>query len=54
MAPTHTAAATAEGEVMAAIDEDSGDKRFVVADVSRDNAWVAVPLSDAASLEEWN
>jgi hypothetical protein len=54
MSPTHTTAATTEGEVMAAIDEESGEKQFVVADVTRDNAWVAAPLSDAASLEEWN
>lgn len=53
MAPTHTAAAEKDGEVMGAIDEAASGERFVVADVSRDDAWVATPLSNAATLEEW-
>lgn len=53
MSSAHTATAGIDGEVMGAIDEEASDKRFVVADVSRDDAWVATPLSDAATLEEW-
>lgn len=53
MAPTHTATAASEGEVMAAIDEEADGKRFVVADVSCDNAWITAPLSASLSLEEW-
>lgn len=52
MAPTHTAAAEADGEVMAAIDEESDGERYVVADVSRDDAWISTPLADAVVLEE--
>lgn len=53
MAPIHTAAAEMDGEVMGAIDEAPSGERFVVADVSLDDAWVATPLSDAATLENW-
>jgi hypothetical protein len=36
------------GEVMAAVSEG----RLVLADISRDDAWLSVPLSRAAVLEE--
>ncbi|WP_254542963.1 DUF7556 family protein [Halomarina pelagica] len=36
-----------ECEVMAAID----DQRLVIADLCRDGAWLALPLSQALSLE---
>lgn len=53
MAPAHTAAAEMDGEIMGAIDEAAGGERFVVADVSRDDAWISAPLSDATVLEQW-
>ena len=53
MAPTHTAATEADGTVMGAIDEEPDGQQFVVADISRDDAWLTAPLSDAATLEEW-
>lgn len=39
-----------DGEVMAAVD---GDEAFVIADVTRDEAYLSVPLEDAASLPDW-
>lgn len=53
MGPSHTAATETDGEVMAAIDEEPAGQRFLVADVSRDDAWVAIALSDAAALDSW-
>jgi hypothetical protein len=53
MAPTHTAAAETDGEVMGAIDDESDGDRYVVADISRDDAWVSTLLLDAVVLEEW-
>lgn len=53
MAPTYTAVAETDGEVMAAIDDESDGDRYVVADISQDDAWVSTPLSDAVVLEEW-
>jgi hypothetical protein len=50
-----TVAATAQetdAEVMGAVEQ--GDvERFVVADVSRDDAYLTTPLSEAASLPAW-
>ncbi|GAD51244.1 hypothetical protein MBEHAL_0004 [Halarchaeum acidiphilum MH1-52-1] len=40
------------GEVMAAVDEDGGVERYVIADVERDEAWLAAPTADAAMLHE--
>lgn len=42
-----------ETEVMAAIDGDGTQKRVIIADITRDGAWLAVPLSEAASLPAW-
>jgi hypothetical protein len=42
----------AETEVMAAIEEGPVET-FIVADVGRDEAYVTVPLSEAASLPAW-
>ena len=53
MAPDTAATTGGDGdcEVMAAI-EDSAD-RFVIADLCRDEAWLAASLSGAVSLEEY-
>lgn len=40
-------------EVVAAIDEADGRTQFVIADLTRDGAWVAAAETTAASLEEW-
>jgi hypothetical protein len=39
-------------EVMAAIEADERE-RLVIADVSRDGAWLSVPVPDAAALRDW-
>lgn len=44
-----SAAVESEREVMAAVDEG----RLVIADVSRDDAWLSVPEGAAASLAEY-
>ncbi|MUW15714.1 hypothetical protein GJ633_14590 [Halorubrum sp. CBA1125] len=40
-------------DVMASIDSSSSRPEFVIADVSRENAWVSVDETDATVLEEW-
>jgi len=47
---TVPSATASTGEVMAAVDEDGGVERFVIADVERDGAWIAAPLADATTL----
>lgn len=39
-------------EVMAAV-EDGPTRRLVLADVSRDDAFLTLPLQEAASLSAW-
>lgn len=39
------------GEVMASVDEPS--ERLIIADITREDAWLAVPLADAVSIGEW-
>ncbi|WP_167880007.1 DUF7556 family protein [Halorhabdus rudnickae] len=41
-----------DGEVMASIDEGEADV-FVIADVTRDGAYLSTPLSEAATLSAW-
>ena len=41
-----------ETEVMGAIEEGTVE-RFVLADISRDGAYITMPLAEAASLAEW-
>jgi hypothetical protein len=41
-----------DGDVMAAVEEGPVEE-FVIADVSRDEAYLTVPLADAASLPAW-
>ncbi|QLK26999.1 hypothetical protein HYG81_05160 [Natrinema zhouii] len=38
-------------EVMAAVDEIDGRSHLVIADIARDDAWLAVSESEAVSLE---
>ena len=44
---------SAAGDVMASVDDDGATERLVIADVSRDDAWVMLPLSEAATLADW-
>ncbi len=44
---------SAPGTVMASIDGDFGDQRLIIADVSRDDAWLSMPQPSAPSLTLW-
>jgi hypothetical protein len=46
------ATVAADGEVMASVEHGPNDT-FVIADVSRDGAYLTLPLGEAASLPEW-
>lgn len=41
------------GETVAAVDEMDGRPHLVVADISRDDAWIAVPESAGVELDAW-
>ena len=41
------------GTVMAAIDDGGATARLVIADISRDDAWLSVQESEAPALGEW-
>lgn len=41
------------GTVMASIDGDSTETRLIIADVSRDDAWISMPETTAPSLALW-
>ena len=52
--PTDPTLGAAESpDVMASIDSSASRAEFVIADVSRENAWVSVDETDATVLEEW-
>jgi hypothetical protein len=53
MAPDVTTAGGKGSDVMASIDEGPGVSEFVIADISTDEAWVSVQLTDASGLEDW-
>jgi len=46
------AAVEADTEVMAAV-EDGLVEQFILADVTTDEAYLTMPLTEAASLPEW-
>lgn len=52
MSSTYTTAAEEEGEIMAAVDPETRDGQFMIADITRDDAWLSVPLADAVRLTE--
>lgn len=52
MARDPLSAADGTDDVMAAIDEEGGVTRLVIADVSTDESWLAAPAESAASLAE--
>ena len=41
-----------DGEVMAAV-EDGPQEEFILADINTDEAYITVPLAEAASLPAW-
>jgi hypothetical protein len=52
----NTAAASdsaAEGEVMISVDGDGESARVVIADITREEAWISSPLARAVSIPEW-
>ena len=42
-----------EGMVMASIDGEGSCRQFVIADVSRDGAWITASVSDTVTLAQW-
>ena len=42
-----------DAEVMSSVDDDGRVERLVIADISRENAWLTVPVADAAALPDW-
>jgi hypothetical protein len=53
MALDVTAVGGQSSDVMASVDDGSGAPEFVIADVSRDDAWLSVQLRDASGLDDW-
>jgi len=52
--PTDPTLDTAESpDIMASIDSAASRPELVIADVSREDAWVSVDETDAPVLEEW-
>ena len=41
-----------DGEVMAAVDGDD-EEVFVIADITRDEAYLSMPLREASTLSAW-
>ena len=48
-----TSMETSGGEVMASVDESTSETRFIIADISRDDAFLSVALEDALALCNW-
>ncbi|WP_449404100.1 DUF7556 family protein [Haladaptatus cibarius] len=43
-----------DDEVMFALDEDeNGDELAVIADVTRDEAWISMPASESQVISQW-
>jgi hypothetical protein len=53
MATDVTTAGGQCSDVMASVDDAKGAPEFVIADVSRDDAWVSIDLPDAPTLDDW-
>ena len=48
-----TGHASAAPEVMASVDDEGRESRFVIADISRDEAWVSASVDAATALSAW-
>ena len=54
MTQNATAVADAsQAEVMASVDPSPAQPEFVIADVSRDGAWLSMSAAEAPSLRDW-
>lgn len=42
-----------DADVMSAIDQSGEDKLFIISNVSRDDAWLTIPVAEAESLHTW-
>ena len=42
-----------DGDVMVSVDGDGPAARVVIADISRDGAWISFPLAEAAAIGDW-
>lgn len=42
-----------DAEVMASVENGTTGEKFILADITRDDAYVTLPLEDAAALPEW-
>jgi len=42
-----------DGEVMASVEESAARPELIIADVSRDDAWLSVEEAEAPVLTEW-
>jgi hypothetical protein len=40
-------------EVMASVDHSDEGSQYVIADISRDDAWLVMPHDSAPSLPDW-
>lgn len=49
---TPVSAVDRENEVMTSIDDTDAEPRVIIADITRDDAWLSMPLRDAASLPD--
>jgi hypothetical protein len=44
---------TPDGDVMFAVDEDEdGDELAIIADITRDEAWISMPLAASQTLSQ--
>ncbi|MFW5922381.1 MAG: DUF7556 family protein [Halodesulfurarchaeum sp.] len=50
---TSMAATESAAEVMAAVEKDDSQSRYVIADISRDEAWVTAAMDATLDLEAW-
>lgn len=50
---TSMAATESTGEVMAAVEEAGSQSRYVIADISRDEAWVSASTDATRDLRAW-
>ena len=46
-------AGSGEAEVMASIDATAASERFIIADITRDEAWLSVRRAEAPLLANW-
>ncbi len=50
---TATPAATPDCEVMASVDDADDSERLIIAELCREEAWLATPTEHAVLLSEW-